>query len=168
MEIKEVMKGPSIGVAAVCLIAGVLIGSSFDGGRDWKRGDDGASCGAGCADGACEGCQDSGCPMKKMGGMMGMHQMPDGSMMMNDGGSVDMGAMMMDMTARLEGKKGDALDKVFLEDMIVHHQGAVDMAELLAKGSARPEMQKFAADIIRVQQAEIDQMKAWEKSWFGN
>jgi uncharacterized protein (DUF305 family) len=42
------------------------------------------------------------------------------------------------------------------------------MAELLAKGSARPEMQKFAADIIRVQQAEIDQMKAWEKSWFGN
>jgi hypothetical protein len=182
MEIKEVMKGPAIGVAALCLVAGVLIGYSFDGGRDWKRGGDGASCGAGCAggscegcqeggcaDGACEGCKDGGCPMKKkMGGMMGMHQMPDGSMMMNDGGSMDMGAMMMDMTARLEGKKGDALDKVFLQDMIVHHQGAVDMAELLAKGSARPEMQKFAADIIRVQQAEIDQMKAWEKSWFGN
>jgi uncharacterized protein (DUF305 family) len=84
------------------------------------------------------------------------------------GASGDMGSMMMDMTARLEGKTGDALDKVFLEDMIVHHQGAVDMAKLLAAGSKRAEMQKFAADIIRVQSAEIAQMAAWEKSWFGN
>lgn len=176
MEIKEVMKGPAIGVAALCLVAGALIGYSFDGGRGGSCGGDscgaGGACGCqdgGCADGSCEGCKDGGCPMKKkMGGMTGMHMMPDGSMMMSDGGSMDMGAMMMDMTARLEGKKGDALDKIFLEDMIVHHQGAVDMAVLLRDGTSRPEMKKFAEDIIRVQQAEIDQMKAWEKAWFGN
>jgi uncharacterized protein (DUF305 family) len=81
---------------------------------------------------------------------------------------MDMGSMMMDMTARLEGKKGDALDKIFLEDMIVHHQGAVDMAILLRDGTNRAEMKKFAEDIIRVQSAEIEQMKSWERSWFGN
>lgn len=107
------------------------------------------------------------CPMGSSGGTMGgMHRMPDGSMMANMGGS-GMGAMMMDMTARLEGKTGDALDRVFLEDMIVHHQGAVDMAELLAAGTSRPEMRKFAEDIIRVQSAEIAQMEAWQSAWFG-
>lgn len=153
-------------VAAVCLIIGVAVGFAADRGP----GGSSSSCGAACADGTCEGCKDGGCPMmKKMGGMGGMHMMPDGTMMANGGmGGMDMGAMMMDMTARLEGKKGDELDRIFLEDMIVHHQGAVDMAILLRDGTNRAEMKKFAEDIIRVQTAEIAQMEAWEKSWFGN
>lgn len=175
MEIKEALKNSATRAGIVCLIIGLGVGllaaGGDRGGRGNWDGDRDGFCGGDCVAGECEGCGEAGggCPMmKEGGGMMGMHQMLDGSMMANRGGSGDMGSMMMDMAARLEGKTGDALDKVFLEDMIVHHQGAVDMAKLLAAGSNRPEMQKFAADIIRVQSAEIEQMEAWEKSWFGN
>lgn len=97
--------------------------------------------------------------------MSGMHMMPDGTMMGNSGS--DMNTMMMDMTARMKGKTGDELDKVFLEDMIVHHEGAVDMAKELQRGTKRPELQKMAEDIIDVQTGEINMMKSWLKEWFG-
>lgn len=102
-------------------------------------------------------------PMARMSNT-GMHMMPDGSMMSNSGS--DMQGMMMDMTARMEGKTGDELDKIFLEDMIVHHQGAVDMAKELQKGTERPELQKMAKDIIEVQTKEITMMEKWLSEWF--
>lgn len=95
-----------------------------------------------------------------------MHRMSDGSMMNNENGMGGMNGMMMDMTSRMQGKTGDALDKVFLEDMIVHHQGAVDMAKILKAGTQRPELQKMADDIISVQTKEIDMMKNWQTTWF--
>ncbi len=113
--------------------------------------------------------------MKQPHAMPGMHMMKDGSMMMDHGShmmgdapamNADMHSMMMDMTARMEGKTGDELDKIFLEDMIVHHQGAVDMAVLLQKGTQRPELQKMATDIVDVQTKEIDMMKGWLNEWF--
>lgn len=73
---------------------------------------------------------------------------------------------MMTMTGRMNGKTGDALDKIFLQDMIVHHQGAVDMAKVLLKETKRPELQKMGADIVRVQTAEIAQMQQWLDTWF--
>ena len=91
--------------------------------------------------------------------------MPDGTMMGNSGSNMD--SMMMDMTARMKGKTGDELDKVFLQDMIVHHEGAVDMAKELQKGTKRPELQKMAKDIIDVQTNEISMMKNWLRDWFG-
>lgn len=96
-------------------------------------------------------------------GMSMMHRMPDGTMM---GTSGDMNEMMMNMMSGLAGKTGDDFDKAFLSEMIVHHQGAVDMArEVLAK-SKRPELTKLANDIISTQTKEIEMMKGWEKSWF--
>lgn len=80
-----------------------------------------------------------------------------------------MGSMehqMMGMTDAMKNKTGDELDKIFLADMIVHHQGAVDMAEMLLKETKRPELQKMATDIITAQKAEIAQMKAWQTEWF--
>jgi uncharacterized protein (DUF305 family) len=62
----------------------------------------------------------------------------------------------------------DELDKIFLVDMIVHHQGAVDMAKLLQKGTKRPELQKMANDIITAQTKEITMMQTWLKEWFGD
>lgn len=96
-------------------------------------------------------------PMARMSNT-GMH-------MMSNSGS-DMQHMMMNMTARMEGKTGDELDKIFLEDMIVHHQGAVDMAKELQKGTERPELQKMAKDIIEVQTSEITMMEKWLNEWF--
>ncbi len=98
-------------------------------------------------------------------GMSGMHMMPNGAMMSNSGAHMD--SMMMGMTARMQGKTGDELEKVFLEDMIVHHEGAVEMAKELQKGTKRPELQKMARDIIGVQTDEITMMKKWLRDWFG-
>ena len=77
-----------------------------------------------------------------------------------------MSSMMTDMSASLKGKTGDELDKAFLEAMIVHHQGAVDMAKELQKGTKRPELLKMADDIITAQTAEIEMMQKWLNEWF--
>ena len=73
---------------------------------------------------------------------------------------------MMTMTDRMKSKTGDELDQIFLQDMIVHHQGAVEMAQILIKETKRPELQKMGADIIRVQTTEIAQMQQWLDMWF--
>lgn len=74
--------------------------------------------------------------------------------------------MMGDMTTNLSGKTGDEFDKVFLEEMIIHHQGAVDMAELVLENSDRVELRQLAEDIIKLQKAEIDTMQNWLTSWY--
>ena len=102
----------------------------------------------------------------------GKHMMPNGSMMHNGEtmgqmqGTGTMESMMHDMNAELEGKTGDAFDRAFLEQMIVHHQGAVEMAEKVLEVSKRPELIKLANDIITAQKGEITQMSAWKEAWF--
>ncbi len=91
------------------------------------------------------------------------HQMPDGSMMKG----TDMGTAMSGMMMGLEGKTGDALDEVFLDEMIVHHQGAIEMAQMLLQGTKRPELIKLGNDIITAQTGEIEMMKQWRENWFG-
>lgn len=93
----------------------------------------------------------------------GMHQMMNGEMMANDS---DMNHMMASMNASLLGKTGDTFDKAFLSEMIVHHQGAVSMAQLVLTSSNRPELKKLANDIISAQNTEIQMMKDWQKVWF--
>lgn len=92
---------------------------------------------------------------------MNMSQYDDGG-----GSSMSMDDMMKDMNASLQGLKGDDLDKEFLKEMIVHHQGAVDMAKVLQAGTKRPELQKMANDIITVQTKEIQMMQGWLDAWF--
>lgn len=82
--------------------------------------------------------------MGDMGGMSGM----DMNGMMSDG----------EMKA-LEAASGAAFDKLFLEGMIRHHEGAVTMAEEeLAKGKF-PEAKTLAQQILDAQNAEIAEMK---------
>lgn len=104
-------------------------------------------------------------------GDMSQHQMSDGSMMSNsavmEGHSMTMRQMMDSMSASLVGKKGNDFDSAFLEEMIPHHQGAVAMAQMVLTTSKRPELIKLANDIITSQQKEIDQMRSWQRTWFG-
>ena len=79
---------------------------------------------------------------------------------------MNMDDMMKDMMAKLDGKTGDAFDQAFLSEMIVHHEGAVVMAEAVLKSSKRPELIKLANDIIKAQNGEIVAMKNWQKAWF--
>ena len=91
------------------------------------------------------------------------HMMPDGTMMHDEDMSMD--AMMHDMMSELEGKKGNEFDQAFLSEMIVHHEGAVVMAQAVLENSKRPELIKLANNIIKAQTSEIEMMKNWQKEW---
>lgn len=70
------------------------------------------------------------------------------------------------MTDSLKGKTGDVFDQAFLQEMVVHHKGAVAMAEQVLATSKRPELRKLAEDIIAAQTKEIQMMQGWEQEWF--
>lgn len=65
------------------------------------------------------------------------------------------------------GTADDQFDLRFIDAMIPHHQGAIDMANQAVEKSERPEIQKLAQDIISSQQSEIDQMQQWKQQWYG-
>ena len=75
------------------------------------------------------------------------------------------GMSMDDMADGLRNKTGDEFDKAFIESMIVHHEGAVEMAKLSAKNAKHEEIRKLSKDIIAAQQREITEMKQWQSEW---
>ncbi len=99
--------------------------------------------------------------MDKDSGMYREHSMR-GDMRENE----TMHSTMEGMMHTLEGKTGAELEKAFLEEMIVHHEGAVSMAEALIAGTTRTELLTLGREIISAQVGEIDQMKKWLNEWF--
>jgi len=55
-------------------------------------------------------------------------------------------------------------DRVFLEMMIPHHQGAIDMSELVNSRSDTAELKTMAGKIIQDQKAEIEQYQQMLKT----
>lgn len=94
------------------------------------------------------------------------HMMGNGTIMHNS--QMGMGDAMSGMMLELEGKTGDAFDKAFLSEMIMHHEGAVLMAEAALENAKHPEIKDMANAIISAQTTEIEQMKEWQSSWYGN
>lgn len=86
------------------------------------------------------------------------HVMPDGSLM-----SDTMGGML----AGLEDKAGDDFDKAFITEMVVHHEGAVSMAEQALRQAKHSEIKEMAENIISAQTGEIATMRSWLQSWYG-
>ncbi len=58
----------------------------------------------------------------------------------------------------LESTTGGEFDLLFLEGMIKHHKGAIEMAEMVSD-SQNQEVSALAKQIIKVQKAEIELMK---------
>lgn len=94
------------------------------------------------------------------------HMMPDGTYM---GGTenMSMADMMEAMNEELRGKTGDTFDQAFLAEMIVHHQGAVEMAQLALTNAKHQEIKDLAKAIIEAQNKEITEMQVWQKNWYG-
>jgi predicted outer membrane protein len=72
---------------------------------------------------------------------------------------------MASMSSSLEGKIGDDFDKEFVSQMIIHHQGAIDMASRAASQAKHQEIKDLSEDIIDAQQSEITQMRQWQMKW---
>lgn len=96
-------------------------------------------------------------------------ELPTGDEVMNVHGMMGVGRMHMGMMGndtdmkRLENST--EFDKVFIEEMVPHHQMAVMMASMLRNGTSRPEMRQLADDIITAQTKEIGEMRDWYKTW---
>jgi len=87
-----------------------------------------------------------GSPYESMGDMPGM----------------DMGTGMIseeDM-ARLDSATGVEASRLFLEQMIEHHNGAIEMANVQTSDGTNPDAVELAKNIIKSQTAEIDEMQA--------
>ncbi len=94
--------------------------------------------------------------------MMGENEMHND--IMHSESSMD--SSMEHMTDALKGKTGDEFDQAFLTEMIVHHEGAVAMAELALQNANRQEIKDLSQAIISAQKTEITQMNSWLSEWY--
>ena len=73
----------------------------------------------------------------------------------------NMQKMMTTMPAMHVGMMNEDADIAFACGMIAHHQGAIDMAQVLLANGKDPAMRALAEGIIAAQVGEIEQMTKW-------
>ena len=123
-----------------------------------------ASCGgSGGADGGMGGMGDGGeqAAKKTEGkteGKEGMKGMNHGGM--NHGsGSMGSGMVM---------ENGKYSDRAFIDAMVPHHQGAVDMAQVALDNAKHREVKALAEDIVSVQETEIEELRTIKEEVYGS
>ena len=84
------------------------------------------------------------------GGMAGMDRGPTG-----------MGAEEMLM------ENGEYSDERFIDAMVPHHQGAIEMAEVALENAEHEEVRALAEEIVSAQEAEIEELRAIKREEFG-
>ena len=72
----------------------------------------------------------------------------------------------MDHHASMSDTGDTPYDAQFIDGMIIHHEGAITMAQQALEAAERPEIRQLAQAILRAQQAEIEQMRAWRNAWY--
>jgi uncharacterized protein (DUF305 family) len=97
--------------------------------------------------------------MSDMPAMMGMEGIDMESM--PEHVRENMERMMTTMPAMHDGMMNEDPDVAFACGMIAHHQGAIDMAEVLLEHGDDDDMRALAEEIIAAQEAEIEQMTTW-------
>ncbi len=90
---------------------------------------------------------------------------PDPNAMMDDnmdhsGGMMMSGMMSAADMARLENATGADFDRMFLEMMVLHHEGAIEMAEQQLAEGKNQAVKDLSQAVITGQQAEIEEMNA--------
>lgn len=77
-----------------------------------------------------------------------------------DHGAGEMGGMMSEEDmSDLEAASGESANRIFLEQMTAHHEGAIEMAQTELDSGKNADALELAQTIIDTQQAEIDEME---------
>lgn len=73
------------------------------------------------------------------------------------------------MTTAASGRAMAApFDRAFIDAMVPHHMMASQMAQMAVTKAKHPQLRRMARMVIRDQNREIAQMKAWRKAWYGS
>jgi uncharacterized protein (DUF305 family) len=93
----------------------------------------------------------------------------------NDSGSMMSGG---DMGSMMGGQGGDQMmgsfdedkpfDLQFIDQMTMHHEGAIMSSEHMISDSERPELRRLAESIQKSQSEQIKQMQGFRKEWYAN
>jgi uncharacterized protein (DUF305 family) len=96
---------------------------------------------------------------KSGGGMAGMDhdQMDHGSMGMGSKG----------MAKQMVMENGKYSDMAFIDAMVPHHQGAIEMSRVALGNAEHKEIQELSRNIVSTQQSEIEELKSIKKEEFG-
>jgi len=100
-------------------------------------------------------------------GGQGMPIPMDGHGMPMDHSAGMMSSMEMPMMTSLWRQPPNRLEVVFLSQMIPHHEGALEMAQLATERANHQELKELARSINTSQTAEIATMNDWLKAWYG-
>lgn len=90
---------------------------------------------------------------------------PTASMMGGDMASM-MGRGSSNMQAMGSFDEYKPFDLQFIDQMTMHHEGAIMSAKSMVSDSGRPELRKLAADIEKSQSEQIHQMQEFRKEWY--
>ena len=71
------------------------------------------------------------------------------------------------LSGQENSRVASGIDKHFIEQMIPHHDGAIEMSRIALERSSKPEIRQLAEAIIAAQTQENEQMRAWYRSWYG-
>ena len=91
---------------------------------------------------------------------MGHESMNHGDMKMGSGDMMDASNMLME--------NGEYSDERFIDTMVPHHQGAVEMPEVALENAEHPELRQLAENIINDQSAEIERLRGIKEREFGS
>lgn len=72
---------------------------------------------------------------------------------------------MQESVDSLKDKTGEDFDQAFINEMIAHHQGAIDMAQLAQTQANHDEIKQLSKEIISAQEKEMQLMKKWQTDW---
>jgi uncharacterized protein (DUF305 family) len=61
----------------------------------------------------------------------------------------------------------EPFDREFIDMMVAHHQGAIQMARVEIAQGSDPEALDLAEAIVAAQSSEIEQMNEWRTEWYG-
>jgi uncharacterized protein (DUF305 family) len=102
---------------------------------------------------------EQGTAEKTGGSMAGMDHRQRGH------GSMGMGSE--SMARQMVMQNGKYSDRRFIDAMVPHHQGAIEMARVALKNAERQEIMQLSRNIVSTQQAEIEELKSIKKEEFG-